>query len=106
MVCRECREFGRECYDIVVIGRNSDWTGQKTPGINGHLCRGDGSIDVDLVDKLLERVHHNHHHRRRYLNADGESAVIDDRKAALPWDTSAERALGEGRSCDSRGHAN
>jgi hypothetical protein len=65
MVCRECRELSvRECHEIVVIGRNNDWTGQKTPGINGHLCLGDGSIDVDLVDKLLERVYRILHHLR------------------------------------------
>jgi len=77
--------------------------GLESPGINGHLCLGDGSIDVDLVDKLLERAYHNHHHHLR-LRADGEPAVVDDRKTALPWCASAERALRESRRRDGRGH--
>jgi len=37
---------------------------------------------------------------------DGEPAVADDSKAALPWRAPTERTLGKSRGGDSRGHGN
>jgi len=54
------------------------------------------SIDMDLVNSNGSSS--------SSLCADGEPAVADDSKAALPWCTPTERALGERRGGDSRGH--
>jgi hypothetical protein len=90
MVVNVVISCGREV--VIKIGRTEESRNK------GHLCLGDCSIDVDLADKLLHRCRRRHH-----LNADGEPAVVDDGKAALPWGACAERAHGE--SSDGGGHS-
>jgi hypothetical protein len=70
--------------------------------MSGYLCLGIGfHFDMDLITR---RGHHHRCRRRLHLSADGESAVVDDGKAALPWCASAEGGLGESRGSGSRGH--
>lgn len=45
-----------------------------------------------------------HHRCLRHLSADGDPAVVDDSKAALPWCASGEGSLGESRGGGGRGH--
>jgi hypothetical protein len=45
-----------------------------------------------------------HHRCLRHLSADGDPAVVDDNKAALPWCASGEGSLGESGGGGSWGH--
>jgi len=54
------------------------------------------------MDLITLMGHHRCH--RHHLSADGDPAVVDDSKAALPWYASAEGSLGESRGGGGRGH--